>query len=124
MRMRFGLSAAVALAVILPATAFSGTTRVAVDAAQEIVRGDGQSRAVLKVSDLSFLSGQLVTRAWLVIPVPARTVDRDLELRLYAAGRSWDPATVSWTTPWEQPGGDWNVDLSLLKTPYHAASRS
>ena len=48
MRTRFGFALA-ALAITLPAAAYATTTCVGVDAAQEIVRGDGQSRAVLKV---------------------------------------------------------------------------
>lgn len=110
MNRRIGFAPAAVMAVLAPVAVLAGTVRVAVDVAQEIVREDGQSRAVLRVSDLSFLSGQLVTRASLEIPLPARTTDRDLELYLYAAGRSWDAATVSWDTPWQRPGGDWSID--------------
>ncbi|GJM43806.1 MAG: hypothetical protein DHS20C21_06480 [Gemmatimonadota bacterium] len=107
MRIAAGISVAtLALAPRLEAR----TVELAVDVATEIVREDGASRVLLKVSDLSALQGQVVRRAMLEIPLPDRAVDRDLNLYLYAVDRAWDPATVAWNTPWQRPGGDWRVD--------------
>jgi hypothetical protein len=103
-------SASALIVCCLAGTARAGIVEVSVDVAKEIVREDEQSRVVLKVSDLSFLTDQLVRWASLEIPLPQRTIDRDLELFVYPVARSWDAATVSWTTPWQNPGGDWSED--------------
>lgn len=110
MRTRAMLLTAMLLAVLHAAPALAGTMEVSVDVAREIVRDDGQSRVVLKVSDLSFLNDQLVRWAVLEVPLPQRAAERDLDLFLYPATRAWDAASVSWTSPWVRPGGDWSED--------------
>jgi len=79
------------LAVLGSLTAsFAVERSIPVDAAQVISREDGEARVLLRAGDLSFLTGQIVKRASLVIPVGARAAARDLDLYVYAAGRDWE----------------------------------
>ena len=92
------------------ASSLAADRQIPLDSARVIAREDGEARVVLKASDLSFLTGRLVKRASLVIPVGARTAPRDLNLYIYAAGRSWDAGSVGWDHPWRRAGGEWNLD--------------
>ncbi|MEZ5066616.1 MAG: hypothetical protein R3B81_17940 [bacterium] len=113
--MRTALLVLLAIALGIPARA--ATLDLPVETVHWIAREDGDARLLLRVDDLSAIRGRLVKSATLVLPVGQAVGERDLNLYVYAAGRSWS-AAADWYSPWVRPGGDWNLDnYDIVRLP-------
>lgn len=67
---------------------------------------DRGARVLLTFPDLDQSSRRTVVSARLLLPHLEASEDLTLEVRTLI--RPWSPSTVSWTFPWNRPGGDYN----------------
>jgi hypothetical protein len=80
-------------------------------------------RVLVSFADLDRLVGKTVVSARLLLPHLGVTETLTLEAK--AVTRAWDAASVSWSSPWETPGGDFDDGLrgSYRVTPDREAAR-
>lgn len=77
--------------------------------------GDQVSRALAGIEIPIQLNGAQVDAAFLVLPAPALAGPGEpLVIRCHRLARPWQDDGVSWTEPWQQPGGDF--DSTALAT--------
>ena len=102
-----GVVVGVALAA-LAAAGESAAERVEFPLAQVrlITSEAGAARILLDPGDISVLDGELVTSAFLRIPLPGNVPDQDLDVVVYALDTAWAGQDARWNTPWSRPGGD------------------
>jgi len=70
--------------------------------------GIGHVRILLGTGDLATLEGKFVEAALLTVPVDGEAFPRDLDLRVFPVTQAWEGGPVDWTTPWSEPGGDFD----------------
>jgi hypothetical protein len=93
---------------------------VALEDITVIQNGRGEARLLCRHAEIGSLEGVAVSSAQVVFPIQGDLVARQLWLRVYPIMTAWDPAHVSWTEGWDEPGGDFDrayaceveVDLS------------
>ena len=68
--------------------------------------GEGKSRVLLEIGDLSRIRGKVISRATLEIDLPAVEAPRNLPVQVSPLLSSWTAGTASWTSPWLNEGGD------------------
>lgn len=73
---------------------------------RQIASDAGVSRVLLDPGDISALNGELVTSAFLRLPLPGHAPVEDLDIVVHALRTGWDGQGVGWRTPWVRPGGD------------------
>jgi hypothetical protein len=70
-----------------------------------ILNGMGLSRHLFRFGDLEPIGNELVTAAWVEIPL-AGPAPSPVRVRFAPLDRAWSAGTVSWTSPWHDAGGD------------------
>jgi hypothetical protein len=102
-----GLVAGAVLAVLAVA-GNSAAERIEFPLAQvRLITSDaGAARILLDPGDISVLDGELVTSAFLRMPLPGELPDQDLDVVVYALDTAWAGQDARWNTPWSRPGGD------------------
>jgi len=84
-----------------------------------IYNGNPVARWLIKV-DLSVLPDNIrIDGAEMrVSGIELTGLDEGFTVELHPLTRDWDPNTVSWTYPWENPGGDYRGDIvSVISIP-------
>lgn len=71
-----------------------------------ITSPEAAGRILLDFDSVAELGDVVVSSAYIEIPLPDVVPARDLELAVYPMARSWRGQSATWTTPWDEPGGD------------------
>jgi hypothetical protein len=71
-----------------------------------IANEGGVGRVLIQPTDLSMLSGELVTSAFLRLPLSGVEAAADLDIVIHALDRGWSGMGAGWASPWARPGGD------------------
>jgi hypothetical protein len=69
----------------------------------------GAARILLDPGDISVLDGELVTSAFLRIPLPGNAPEQDLDVVVNALDTAWVGRDAGWESPWNHAGGDLDV---------------
>jgi hypothetical protein len=94
-----------ALAAGLTASARAATLDVAATPTV-ISDGEGSSRVLLEIGDLSRIRGKVISRATLEVDLPSVQVPRSLPVQVSPVLSSWTAGSASWSSPWTNEGGD------------------
>jgi hypothetical protein len=97
--------ALLSLACASPALA-ANRTEIPLEDARVIVSPEGAARILLKPTDLSAIEGRLVTDARLELTLSGDQATDELQVQVRGVSREWNAETVSWSSPWENGGGD------------------
>jgi hypothetical protein len=71
-----------------------------------ILNGEQEGRILLDFEPLLGLDGKWISSAFIHLPLSGLASPEDLEIQPCAVTTSWTGRSVTWTTPWESPGGD------------------
>jgi hypothetical protein len=77
---------------------------------------DETFRALLKFTGFSRLEGKEIYSAKLILP--HISVESPVRLVAHPVITAWDSSTVSWTSPWEDDGGDYDSDVRSVYDVY------
>jgi hypothetical protein len=109
--MRNAIVAMVGLGMILaPVAHAAGVDRAIYDVAY-IDDGEGASRILFRVGDLSDLGHFVVSSATLNVTLAGSAEARALDLRIHNVTTDWNAGSVSWTSGWTRPGGDFDDEV-------------
>ncbi len=100
-------------ALVLVAPAFlvsdsrAGKAELSLAHTSVITNSEGDSRVLIDLGPLpSEVRGELVTSAFLTIPIPRVTPASDVVIRLERVTTPWVDRSPTWEAPWRTPGGD------------------
>ncbi len=100
-------SVLVALAILaLPQASLAERRVFPLAEARVIASPVATGRVLLGFESVGALQDVVVSSAFLELPLPSRTLERDLEITVYGLARGWRGQGATWTTPWNRPGGD------------------
>lgn len=71
-----------------------------------ITSPNAAGRILLDFDSVLDLGDVVVSSAYLEMPLPDVVLGQDLELAVYPLARGWRGQDATWTTPWDEPGGD------------------
>jgi hypothetical protein len=90
-----------------------------VDASQvALIRPSAESsdaRLLVQFTLPDILTGHSIDFACVSFGVNSSGVGGRVSFQAFPVSRSWDARGVSWTSPWEKAGGDWNSRLSAYE---------
>jgi hypothetical protein len=66
----------------------------------------GEVRVLLAPAAIDGLEDELITSAFLELPLPGLAPEEDIEIALHAVATPWRGRAYSWQSPWQRPGGD------------------
>jgi hypothetical protein len=97
--------------VLLMGDASARELTVGVRDVSVIDNGAGLYRVLFKLEPSSDLQHVIIGEASLNFAMAGTPEPRRLRLHAYPVTTSWSAGSVSWTTPWTRPGGDFDQDL-------------
>jgi hypothetical protein len=95
---------------LAPLAHAAGVERAIYDVAY-IDDGEGTSRILFRMGDLSDLGHFVVSSAMLNVALAGSAESRALDLRVHNMTTDWNAGSVSWTSGWTRPGGDFEEEV-------------
>ena len=83
-----------------------------------IENGEGEARWLLDFGSLNDLEGVLITGAFIDVDLPGEIPNEDIDVAVYTLDTRWSDGATTWTSPWENPGGDVNGTCSRSVTMF------
>jgi hypothetical protein len=96
----------VGIAILVPSAGLGAELVLPLSEGVVIANARGESRVLFRFDRLDALREELVTSAWVSLPLPGLVPMADVNVEIYGLATSWEGRQPTWNTPWSTPGGD------------------
>lgn len=108
---RVAAGALLAFTLGVPSLSFAAAVDPPIAESAVIHDGFGSARILLKIGQQLPPPGSLVSRATLRVPLSGLVSAKTIRASLHPVTRAWNARSVSWSSGWSRPGGDFNDEL-------------